>query len=343
VRILIASTFTPFASNADLRVADTLRRELIRRGYNCDTALLPFSDRWSDYASQTTALRLIDVTESCGNRIDRLITIRTPAHALRHPHKVAWFLDHNRTYDRLDARPLRNSDALNDRHGRDMMRYSDELYLTECRHIYSGSFALANRLQDFNGIHHDAVLYPPLREDHPFRPGPFGDYFLVAGRTDPNGRANFLSDALAHTDPQVKLVVANRDASDGVPGARTPTVSGRIRYIGATSEEERAEWTAGCCGIIVLVQNLECHGAEIFEAFQSAKPILALGSCNGDASLVGHNENGFICSPTPESLGHAMTAFWQNREAGEALGRAGRACLTRKGIHWDRVIGKLLA
>src|SRR5438874_12524821 len=96
MRIVIASTYVPFIKGGATKIVEDLQQELALRGFETDTVLLPFSSTWPDVAEQTVALRLFDLTESCGNRIDRLITIRYPSYALRHPNKVAWFIHHHR-------------------------------------------------------------------------------------------------------------------------------------------------------------------------------------------------------------------------------------------------------
>ena len=90
MRILIASTFVPYTDEAGPTLAGHLRRELAARGYQADTAALPFNAGRAA-ADQLLALRLLDLSESCGDTIDRLITLGAPAHVLRHPNKVAWF------------------------------------------------------------------------------------------------------------------------------------------------------------------------------------------------------------------------------------------------------------
>ena len=212
MRVLIASTFVPFIKGGGTKIVEDLHRELLRRGIESDTVLIPFQSTWRDIAAQTAALRLLDL----GDRTDRLITIRTPSYALRHPNKVAWFIHHHRgAYDLWDTPWCDMPDNAEGRHHRDMMRRSDELYLRECKGFFTNSRVVANRVLEFNGIFPSEVLYPPLESDHPYRPGPFGDYILYVSRLNAIKRQALAIDAMAHTDPEVKLVIAGTGDEPG--------------------------------------------------------------------------------------------------------------------------------
>jgi hypothetical protein len=81
-------------------IVDGLAREMARRGVSVEIARIPFLSSWRDMPAQTLALRLLNLTETAGEPIDRLVAIRYPSFALRHPNKVAWFIHHHRgAYD----------------------------------------------------------------------------------------------------------------------------------------------------------------------------------------------------------------------------------------------------
>jgi hypothetical protein len=77
-------------------------------------------------------------------------------------------------------------DTSEGREARAMMIRSDTLYLSEARRVYTISRNVADRIRVFNGLEPDGVLYPPLLNNHPFRPGPFGDDFVYVSRLCPH-------------------------------------------------------------------------------------------------------------------------------------------------------------
>src|SRR5438445_12830983 len=93
MRIAIASTYVPFRRGGDLAMVYHLAAALSERAYQVETVLLPF-DSQPPAIEQTLAIRSLDLTESSGNKIDLLITLRTPAQAIAHPNKIAWFSQH---------------------------------------------------------------------------------------------------------------------------------------------------------------------------------------------------------------------------------------------------------
>jgi glycosyltransferase involved in cell wall biosynthesis len=349
VRILIASTYVPFIRGGGTKIVDDLRAELLARGHDTDTALLPLYSDWTTVPDQTAAIRLLDVTESCGNRIDRLITVRYPAYALRHPSKVAWFIHHHRDAYDLWGTPWGGMpDTPLGRHHRDLMRRSDDLYLRECRKVFTNSQVVADRVRKFNRLEPDGVLYPPLPAAHPFRPGPFGDYLLYTSRLNPIKRQDLAVRALAFADPRVKLVIAGAADSPEFEAAfreraAAAITSGRLTLTGWVSEERKAELLAGCCGALYLAHDEDSYGYTTLEAFHAHKPVVTTTDSGGCLEVIRHGRNGVVCEPTPEAVGAAMTRLWQDRADGERMGRAAHATIESAGIHWDAVIRGLLS
>lgn len=327
MRILIATTYVPFARNPGLIVVEQLRAELTARGFTAEIAALPFTPDWSKLPDQTAAVRLLDLSESCGNRIDRLITVRYPAFALKHPNKVAWFTP--------PAAEGGWSDTSADRFGRhhsDVMRRSDTAFLRECRGVFTTSWAAAERVRRVHRVEPHGILYPPLPPGHTFRPGRFGDYLLSSAVTP------LAVQALAFTDPEVKLVLVGEPD----PAVRERVQSGgwghRVTFAGAVPAERRAELLAGSCGLVHLAPAGDPFGLAAVEAFHAHKPILTLIGAGGNLELVQDGVSGFVAPPVPAAVAAGMTRLWRDREEGERLGLAGHATLARAGIHWDGVV-----
>jgi glycosyltransferase involved in cell wall biosynthesis len=349
VRIVIASTYVPFIKGGADTMVESLRQALCARGFQTDTVYLPLSSPWPDLAGQTAAFRLLDLTESCGDRIDRLITVRYPSYALRHPNKVAWFIHHYREAYDLWGTPWGGiPDTPKGREFRDALHRSDNQYLGECRKILTNSRIVADRLRRYNGIEPDAVLYPPLPEGHPFRPGPYGDYLLYVSRLTPIKRQTLAIEAMKYTRSGVRLVIGGTgEVPDYLEKLRSEvTAAGlgdRVRLPGWVSEERKAELMAGCCGALYLAYQEDSYGYVTLEAFHCAKPVITLTDSGGPLEVIRDGHNGYVAEPDPRALAEAMDRLWLDRVKGRRLGDNTRATLREYRIDWDHVVENLTA
>ncbi len=348
MRIVIASTHVPFTHGGGNKIVEDLRDELVARGFQTEVVTIPFSSLWSDIPLQTIALRLFDLTEASGSRISRLIAIRYPAYAFRHQNKVAWFIHHHRgAYDLWNTEVGDMPDLPRGRHFRDMMHRSDGIYLRECRKLFTNSRVVANRVSRFNGIEPSGVLYPPLRRDHPFRPGEYGDYVYYVSRLEPIKRQNLAIEALAHA-PSVRLVISGTSGQgpylDTLKNlALELGVADRVHFTGWVSEQEKAEWMAGCCAALYLAHDEDSYGYATLEAFHAAKPVITLTDSGGPLEVIVDGLNGSVVPPSPAALGEAMTRYREDRSLARRLGREAQQTPGRHRIDWDHVVENLTA
>ena len=211
MRIVVASTYVPFLKGGATKIIEDLSAALTTAGHQVETVMIPMYSYWPRVPEQTLAIRLLDLTEACGNRIDRLIAVRYPSYALSHPEKIVWFLHHHRgAYDLWGTPWSDMPDTPEGRAARRMMMQSDEIYLREAKKVYTISRNVSGRLRTFNGIEADGVLYPPLPSDHPYAPGPFGDYFVYISRLCPGKRQDLAIEALRYCRPGPRLVIVGR-------------------------------------------------------------------------------------------------------------------------------------
>ena len=81
----------PFVhGGAEIHVRE-LVRELRERGYLAELVSVPY--KWypkDEILPHAAAWRLLDLSESNGTPIDRVIASKFPTYFVRHPHKVAW-------------------------------------------------------------------------------------------------------------------------------------------------------------------------------------------------------------------------------------------------------------
>src|SRR5688572_13629685 len=100
MRIILASSFVPFIHGGARFIVEWLETKLCERGHEVERFYLPFVDN-SDLLEQIAAYRLLDLS----SHGDVLVAFRPPAHVLRHPNKVLWFIHHLRAFYDLAGTP----------------------------------------------------------------------------------------------------------------------------------------------------------------------------------------------------------------------------------------------
>ena len=338
MRIAIATTYVPFRPRGDDGVAEDLAAALATAGHEVDTVRLPVDPRRPRLLEQAVAIRLLDLSESCGNTVDRLIALGYPATALAHPAKVAW-LHHAEDAAAAADRPERLPE-----HG--PRRRSERVYLREARRVFAANEAVSGRLRAA-GIEPHGVVRRPLRVGHPFRPGAPGDDVVAVGPPGPAGRRALAVEALGHCRPAGRLIVVGATAAGESAGAlrelaRCGGVEDRVEFADALPESRRAELLARCRAVLCLGDGDEASVAAL-EAFHCGKPVLTCRDAGAVTELVEDDFNGLVVEPEPRAVAEALERVWADRLTAAALGRQALATPGALGITWERVREHLAA
>ena len=86
MRVLIATVKVPFVRGGAENLASGLREALAAQGHEVDLIEIPY--KWyppERILDQMLACRLLDLTESEGKPVDRLIGLKFPAYFISHP------------------------------------------------------------------------------------------------------------------------------------------------------------------------------------------------------------------------------------------------------------------
>ena len=204
MRVVVASSEMPFVAGGASLLVDWLEHALRECGHDVEVLRLPFDQDPNCWLEQYLAYRLLDVADSS----DRLITLRTPAHLLKHPNKVVWFIHHLRGAFDLWATPYQDLPATLGGAGlREAIRAADNLALGECRHLFVNSQIMSNRVLAFNRLQAE-VLYPPILRQE--RYGNLGDdgYFLYVSRLTSHKRQHLAIEAASKMRSGARLVIA---------------------------------------------------------------------------------------------------------------------------------------
>src|SRR5207248_1695451 len=141
MRIVVAAPQVPFVRGGAELMAEDLVAALAARGHEAELVTIPF--KWypgTRVLDQAFLWRLVDLTESDGRPIDRVIATKFPAYAVRHPNKIAWVLHQFRQaydYDRTELGQF--SESPEDRAMRAAIERLDATALGEARKVFATS------------------------------------------------------------------------------------------------------------------------------------------------------------------------------------------------------------
>jgi glycosyltransferase involved in cell wall biosynthesis len=229
-----------------------------------------------------------------------------------------------------------------------MIIQADNVYLREAKEIYTNSRIVARRLQQYNGIGVNGVLYPPLLRPEIFHCADFGDYFFYPSRMNAMKRQALAIEAMRWVKSGFRLVLAGKaDQELYVDELRNLVkrhkLEDRVTLLGWISDEEKAELMAHCYAALYIPYDEDSYGYVTLEAFHSSKPVITLSDSGGTDEIITHGENGLILPPSAEALASGMEELWADRQRTRHLGQAAQATLERCKIRWDHILEKLVA
>ncbi len=341
-RYLIASSFVPGVRGGADKIAADLAAAMRHRGLDVDTLMLPVWDAWEELPQQLLGMRLWHLEGAA----DRLIALRTPAHLLRHPDKVVWFLHHHRgAYDLWGTEHGTIPDTDEGRQVRDVIATSDHRALAEASRVYAISRVTAGRLQAFGGVD-AAVMYPPLLDPEGYRCDEAEDFVFLPGRITPAKRQLLAVEAMAHVPSPTRLVIAGAPDQPEhlVPVRRAIAHLGlddRVDVLeGWLPEDDKRDLMARCLACVFPPFD-EDYGYVSLEAAHSSKPVITCTDSGGTLEFVEDGVTGLVAAPTPEALGAAIARLAGDRRAAREMGVTAHTRAGAMGPSWDRVVDEL--
>jgi glycosyltransferase involved in cell wall biosynthesis len=348
MKILISTVQVPFVRGGAEILAEGLRDALRSAGHEAEIVAIPF--KWyppERIPDQILACRLLDITESTGMAVDRVIGLKFPAYFIPHPNKVLWILHQHRTaYDLWDHTLGDLIRFPNGAQIRDAIREADARLIPEAKKIFTISQNVSQRLKDYCGIDSTPLYNPPQHAEH-FYCAAAEDYFFFPSRLTPPKRQALVLEALAETRRPVRVRFAGpvehpSYAEALKTQAQKLKVHSRVEWLGSVTEEEKRRQYAYALGIIFPPVN-EDYGYVTLEAMLSSKPMITCFDSGGPLEFVRSGETGLIVEATPKALAAAMDELWVDRAQSKAMGEAGRAYYDSQQICWPKVVERLLS
>jgi glycosyltransferase involved in cell wall biosynthesis len=341
--VLVCEAQVPFVhGGAELHVRG-LVAELTRRGYRAERVSVPF--KWypkDELLTHAAAWRMIDLSESNGERIDTVIATKFPTYFVRHPNKVTWLFHQYRAIYDLCGTPYSEFDHTEgDVALRARLIALDNDVLGESARLFANARNTAARLARYNGLTAEPLYHPPPLAGK-LTAGPAGDYVLSVGRLEANKRVDLIIGALAHVDRRVRLVIVGEGPLRR-PLEETAAASGvadRVTFTGGVDQQRLVSLYAGALAVVFPPYD-EDYGYVTLEAFLARKPVVTTTDAGGPLEFVADAVTGLVVDPTVAAVGDAIARLAADARLARSLGDAGYERV--RSITWDGVVDKLMA
>ncbi len=344
LRIAVCNGQIPFVRGGAEILAEALVDQLRQRGHQVDLIQIPF--KWhpkEEILKSYLAWRLINVQESEGQPIDRVIALKFPAFVVSHPHKVTWLIQQFRqAYDLFGTQHSYFDQSAADNEIRRTIWQIDTRTLSESRHIFTISNNVGDRLRRYNLLESE-TLYPPPARDGQFYNRGYGNYVFSIGRLNRMKRVDRLIMALAQTQTAVRCKIAGQgEELDALQRLACETgVDERVEFLGFVSDREALDLYAGALAVYYAPYD-EDYGFVTIEAMKSQKPVLTTDDSGGVLEFVEDGVTGFVTSVGDTlAIAQRMDALYEDRGLAERLGVVARQKISQ--IKWDVTVDRLLA
>jgi glycosyltransferase involved in cell wall biosynthesis len=309
-------------------VARALVSALRDEGHRADIVITP-QNRFGRQGAAYLATWLTDLGMSEGERIERIISLRYPSYAVRHPRHVCWLNHTMREYydlwDRFSS-GLGRAGLVKEQVRRRLIQRADRYLLTRnVDRLFVQSKTVRDRLRHWPELR-STVLYPPA-PPRPYRCDGYGDYVFMVSRLTALKRADLLVRALATDEGSgIRAVITGDGEEHAALQAlvRRLDLQDRVTLTGGLPESEVLDHLARCRAVC-FPPFAEDYGLVTAEAFASRKPVITCTDSGGPAELVVNGERGYVCTPTPPSLGAALRRVMDDRAGAERMGAQAHA------------------
>jgi glycosyltransferase involved in cell wall biosynthesis len=340
--VAVCEAQVPFVhGGAELHVRG-LVDQLRQRGYRAERVSVPF--KWypkNELLTHAAAWRMVDLSESNGERIDLVVATKFPTYFVRHPNKVTWlFHQYRAIYDLCGTPYSEFTHTEGDVRLRDKLMALDSGALTESVALFSNARNTAARLAHYNGLSAETLYHPPPLAGK-LKEGMSGDYFLSVGRLETVKRVDLVIAALAHVARPWRLVIVGEGPlrQQLEEAAAAGGVADRVTFTGGIDEAALVDLYAGACAVVFPPYD-EDYGYVTLEAFLARKPVVTTSDAGGPLEFVDDGVTGLVAPPDADSLGEAMSRVAHDRALARSLGDAGYE--RARAITWDGVVERLV-
>jgi glycosyltransferase involved in cell wall biosynthesis len=344
MRIAVCNSQTPFEYGGSEMLAESLVAHLRAKEYEAALVTIPFRHYPNEEILKGyLAWRLVNMEESEGRKIDRVICLKFPSYAASHPCKVTWLIQQLRQAYDLHGTPFGTfSNSLQDSELRATIQQMDTRTIHESRRIFAISHNVARRLEHWNGLS-AKVLYPPPAMDERLHHNAYGDYILSVSRLDELKRVDLLIRAMGLTKSPAlcRIIGRGRERDHLEQLAQQAGAAGKVEFLGFMPDEDVLDAYANALAVYYAPVD-EDYGLSTIEAMKSAKPVLTASDSGGVLEFVQDGITGAIVNPAdPAQLAARIDQLYLDRRLAAKWGSDAQGLV--EGITWDAVIPQLLA
>ncbi len=341
--LAVVTSSPPGVEGGHLVIAKALVRAVRDCGHEAHLVVTPdygFGRMTRSYAANV----LTDVGRVNGRPVDRVVSLRYPSYAVRHPEHVCWLNHTMREYYDLwpdFSASLSTLNLVKESVRRALTHAADRHLLRHhVQRVVAQSRTIQRRVAEDFGIATE-VLYPPPPQ-RAYRCDGYGDYLFSVSRLMPMKRLDLLLRALAEpASRHVRAVVAGEGESAASLRelAGRLGVTGRVTFTGRLDEPGLIDHLARCRAVF-FAPRAEDYGFVTVEAFASRKAVVTCTDSGGPAELVADGETGFVTAPTPAAVAGAIAQLFDDEARAERLG--GAAAARAAAMTWRHAVQELL-
>lgn len=346
MRIAIATVQVPFIKGGAEILTDMLCKELKKRGHQAEIVTIPF--KWYPNQSLIDCMvmgRMMDLTETNGEKIDVVIAMKFPAFYVKHDHKVMWLMhQHRQVYDLWET-PYGDVHLTPDgQEVRETIWKHDTEYILESKRMYTIAQNTSNRLKKYNGIDSIPLYHPPLNYEK-LHCSEYGDFVFYPSRIDSIKRQRLMVEAARYLESDAKMIIAGGGSQAELDYLKQYIkeyhLEEKVLLAGFIFEEEKIDYYAKCLCVYFGAYD-EDYGYITLEGFFSHKPVIVHKDAGGPLEFVTDNENGYVIDAEAREIAKKIDALYYDRKLAQQLGENGYRSLLDKHMDWDYVIDKLL-
>ena len=349
MRVGIATVQVPFVRGGAEMLAENLVQQIRAAGHEAEIISVPFKWYPARRIPETMALcRMLDLSESSGTRIDRLIGLKFPAYMIPHDNKVLWLLhQHRGAYDLWDTHLSDLRGATDGQHVRELIHGADARIIPEARACYTISRTVTQRLQAFCGLPSTPIYHPPpgAAAFASLQPS-WGDYFLMPSRINPTKRQSLVLDAMERTRNPVRMLFVGAADDEQTFAAlkiqsAKPELRNRVTWLGSIPDTEKLRLYAECRAVVFPPVG-EDYGYVTLEAMLASKAVITCDDSGGPLEFIIDGVTGLVQEPTADGVARALDRLWDDPSMARSQGRAARARYDDMKIGWAGVLACLL-
>lgn len=342
MKIAIVTNFSPFKTDSSEFFTVGLKKKLEEYGHEALIVKIPF--HWNPpekILEQIIACRLLKIPF-----VDKVIGLKFPAYYIKHDNKILWLLrQFKQGYDLWGTEFREISDSSEKSKIHESIIKADNIYLNECKQIFTNSNVVSDRLKKYNSLT-STILHPPLINAEKYYCENYGDFIFYPCRISTEKKLYLVVEAMKCTKTNVTLIIA------GKPNAKADldllysivkknNLDNKVKIIADfIPEEEKIKYYADCLGCVYIPYDKDFYGFEAFESYHAKKPVVA---CNDieTGTVVINNSTGYTVIPKAKLLAKAFDKLYIDKNKAKSMGEKGFDNLKTLNISWDNIIKRL--